>query len=313
MDNKNAILFGNGLNLLSEKSISWNDLLKRLSSLDEMPSDSNTLNYECIYLNVCPSKDVCESERGAVNEYDLKSKIAAECDSFVSNEYYNKLIDLPVDTYLTTNYDCVLDRTLLDSGYEKDNDNTRVTESIYSIRRCHAYHAIKLGKIKRIFPIHGVVRAPKTIMIGYDHYCGSLGKLDDYFKGKYVYKYEDNNVKLPRLLDRLEGKNNEIPMSSLGLYWPDYFFTHNIHIIGLGMPLVESDLWWVLNKRSRYQKIRNNINNAIYFYGDPDPSITNLLKSFGVRIERYPVENIKDPKSWKKAYDKMFERLAQLL
>ena len=50
MDNKNAILFGNGLNLLSEKSISWNDLLKRLSALDKMPSYSNTLNYECIYL-----------------------------------------------------------------------------------------------------------------------------------------------------------------------------------------------------------------------------------------------------------------------
>lgn len=313
MDNKNAILFGNGLNLLNKGAISWKELLKKISLREKMPSDSYTLNYECIYLDVCPSKDVCESELGAVNEFALKSRIAAECSAFVTNEYYNRLIDLPVDTYLTTNYDCVLDRTLLATDYAKDINNTRISESIYSIRRCHAFRSLHSEVIKRVFPIHGVVEAPKTIMIGYDHYCGALGKLDDYFKGNYVYKYEDKNVKLPRLLERLNGGNEENPMNSLGIFWPDYFFTHNIHIIGLSMLLDESDLWWVLNKRSRYQKICNTINNSIYFYGDPSPSITYYMESLGIRIERYQVVDINDTEAWGKIYDLILERLSQNL
>ena len=79
-----------------------------------------------------------------------------------------------------------LGKTFEANGYVRDKQLDSVAESIYSIRRSHAYREQSMGKIKKIFPIHGECMAPKTIMIGYDHYCGSLGKLDDYFKGKYL-------------------------------------------------------------------------------------------------------------------------------
>ena len=152
---------------------------------------------------------------------------------------------------------------------------------------------------KRIFPIHGEQAAPKSIMIGYDHYCGSLGKLDDFFKGNYAYTQNEKVIKLPRLLERLA---NDGSMSNMGIYWPDYFFTHNIHIIGLGLQLVETDLWWVLNKRSRNMQLTDSIKNKIYFYGDPDEQITNLLKAFNVDVVRVSAKDPKEPASWVEAY-----------
>ena len=248
---KNAILFGNGMNLVGGNSFSWENLLKSLSPRGEMPSSSNTLSYECIYLSRC-SEDSCEAKEGLVNELTIKKQIAAKCQQFESNDIYELMMSMPTDVFLTTNYDDVLGKTFEANEYVRDRQHDSVAESIYSIRRCHAYREQKTGKIKKIFPIHGECMAPKTIMIGYDHYCGSLGKLDDYFKGKYVFKSGEETKKLRRLLERLRDDSKNMSVDMLGNYWPDYFFTHDIHMIGIGMPLVESDLWWVLNKRSRY-------------------------------------------------------------
>jgi hypothetical protein len=215
------------------------------------------------------------------------------------------LMHLPSDVFLTTNYDETLGKTLEEHGYIHEKRLDSVSESIYSIRRSHAYRNINSEKIKRIFPIHGECMSPKTIMIGYDHYCGSLGKLDDYFKGKYVYKMGEGTKKLPRLLDRLRENEKRVLSNDLGNYWPDYFFTHDIHMIGIGMPLVESDLWWVLNKRCRYKKVCPEITNTIYFYGTQYDKVVSLLESFDVKVI---VTEVND-NDWSTAYMKMFDQM----
>lgn len=303
---RNAILFGNGINRVGGNSMSWENLLKTLSPLKIMPSNSNTLNYECIYLSAC-SEDSCEVKEGLVNELQIKQQIADICQQFESNDFYELLMNMPSDIFLTTNYDDTLGKTFEKNGYIRDKQLDSVAESIYSIRRSHAYREQNMGNIKKIFPIHGECMAPKTIMIGYDHYCGSLGKLDDYFKGKYVFKSGEETKKLPRLLERLRGDSKNMSVNMLGNYWPDYFFTHDIHMIGIGMPLVESDLWWVLNKRSRYKKVCPEISNSIYYYGTQidDMEVINLLKAFDVKVIQTDV--LYD--DWKSAYRQMFEEM----
>lgn len=307
---KNAILFGNGINRVGGNSLSWEDLLMTLSPLKRMPSNSNTLNYECIYLSAC-SEDSREAKEGLVNELQIKQKIAAICQQFESNDFYKLLMNMPSDIFLTTNYDNTLGKTFERNGYMRDKQLDSVAESIYSIRRSHAYREQSMGNIKKIFPIHGECMAPKTIMIGYDHYCGSLGKLDDYFKGKYAFRLGDETKKLPRLLERLRGEGKDISVNMLGNYWPDYFFTHDIHMIGIGMPLVESDLWWVLNKRSRYKKSCPEIRNSIYYYGiqnDIDNNeVINLLKAFDVKVVLTNVLH----DDWKSAYKQMFKTMKE--
>ena len=307
---KNAILFGNGMNLVGGNSFSWENLLKSLSPRGEMPSSSNTLSYECIYLSRC-SEDSCEAKEGLVNELTIKKQIAAKCQQFESNDIYELMMSMPTDVFLTTNYDDVLGKTFEANEYVRDRQHDSVAESIYSIRRCHAYRGQKTGKIKKIFPIHGECMTPKTIMIGYDHYCGSLGKLDDYFKGKYVFKSGEETKKLRRLLERLRDDSKNMSVDMLGNYWPDYFFTHDIHMIGIGMPLVESDLWWVLNKRSRYKKVCPEICNSIYYYGTQidDMEVINLLKAFDVKVIQTDVLH----DDWKSAYRQMFEKMKKIL
>lgn len=296
---RNAILFGNGINRVGGNSMSWEDLLMTLSPLKRMPSNSNTLNYECIYLSAC-SEDSCEIKEGLVTELQIKQQIADICQRFESNDFYELLMNMPSDIFLTTNYDDTLGKTFENNGYIRDKQLDSVAESIYSIRRSHAYREQSMGNIKKIFPIHGECMAPKTIMIGYDHYCGSLGKLDDYFKGKYVFRLGEETKKLPRLLERLRGDGKNMSVNMLGNYWPDYFFTHDIHMIGIGMPLVESDLWWVLNKRSRYKKVCPEISNSIYYYGTQidNMEVINLLKAFDVKVIQTDVQH----DDWKSAY-----------
>jgi hypothetical protein len=54
--------------------------------------------------------------------------------------------------------------------------------------------------------------------------------------------------------------------------WLDLIFTQNIHIVGLTLDFVESDLWWLITYRARKKlekrtpKSRVDINNDIKYY-----------------------------------------------
>ena len=48
-------------------------------------------------------------------------------------------MNMPSDIFLTTNYDNTLGKTFERNGYMRDKQLDSVAESIYSIRRSHAY------------------------------------------------------------------------------------------------------------------------------------------------------------------------------
>jgi hypothetical protein len=49
--------------------------------------------------------------------------------------------------------------------------------------------------------------------------------------------------------------------------WLDLIFTQDIHIVGLTLDFVESDLWWLITYRAR-RKLENKlmIGNLIFYY-----------------------------------------------
>lgn len=58
-----TILFGNGVNRLSENGIEWKDLLKKVSSLGEIPDlNNNTKLYEYIVLPEVVPLAICDGE-----------------------------------------------------------------------------------------------------------------------------------------------------------------------------------------------------------------------------------------------------------
>ena len=286
---ENAILFGNGFNLLSSGTDSWRSLLQEYSSSDQLLDDiPPTMQYEQVFLT---TKKEYNALQNKTKENVLKDSIAERMKQYSSNHYYHQLIDLDVETYLTTNYDHAF--------YDNNEEiiiNEDITEKIYSIRR---YKCLKFPNKEVVFyPFHGDVSNSKTIMLGLDQYGGALGKLNNYIKG--YYRLKNKMEPIPSMESRLSESISLNPVdygakpSNNGLIsWIDAFFYMNLHIIGLGLDFSEIDLWWLLTRRARFiQKLGvEKVRNKIYYYcTDSASEIDNqrqkyeLLKALHVEV-----------------------------
>lgn len=268
---KNTIFYGNGLNRLNDNSISWLDILTSLMTEEhsgefEYP---NTFAYEKIFMSLLTHKT------DKVEELELKNKIATQMESLKSDGIYNELLNLDAENFITTNYDYSLHNTFK-SNFEYKTRNA--SESLYSVRRHHYYRADATDK--RIWNIHGEIGSVKSIMIGLDHYCGSIGKIDAYVKGKYTLTRNKSEVRIPSIGEKIEKNIHDHYIS-----WIDLMFFSNVYILGFGLDYSETDLWWILNKRARMindGKIK--INNNIYFYDSVTDEKKELLESFHVTV-----------------------------
>lgn len=269
---KNSLLFGNGLNLLGNDTISWDQLLNRLQK--KRPANNgklpNTMIYEKIFLERCDFT----TSKYENKEMEIKNEIAEELSKQDTNEYYRMIIDLNFDDYLTTNYDYAF----RNSFSEIHSNNS--TEGIYSIRR---NSSMNNASNCRLWNIHGEIDHPKSIMLGLDHYCGSIGKIDSYIKGKYEYQADGKIRKTKKMIDKIRKDCFD------GVSWVELFFKNNIHILGLSLDYCETDLWWVLNKRAR-SMLDVKIRNKIYFYTCRiEEEKKRLLESLHVKVVENPI------------------------
>ena len=111
---KNSLLFGNGLNLLAGNGFDWNKLLTELKGdkVFENGKLPNTMIYERIFL-----------ERGKTSlddEIYLKQQVAKKMVNIVGNKFYEELVKLDFENYMTTNYDYALKDTFIREGIKED-------------------------------------------------------------------------------------------------------------------------------------------------------------------------------------------------
>lgn len=112
---------------------------------------------------------------------------------------------------------------------------------------------------KRFWHVHGEINVPKSITLGFEHYGGQLQQFRNYTVSGTNYK--SKNVSSLSLHQRL--KENIVTDES----WIDFFFKDEVHILGLKLDYVETDLWWLLTNRARFQLEKpNQINNRIIYY-----------------------------------------------
>lgn len=257
---KNTLFFGNGLNQLTNDGPSWEKLLEELKGNKTFNHDTltNTMIYERIFLE----RDKISLDK----EILIKDEVAQMMKGIKGGEYYQKIIDLGFENYITTNYDYAFKNTMRESNINENN------EKIYSIRRNLDFDNLK------VWHIHGELDNPKSIQLGLDHYSGYIAKIDAYIKGNYEYKKDGESIRTKSIEDKLSTlKYDEIS-------WIELFFKTNIHILGLTLDYSEIDLWWILNKRARLM-IGNDINNKIVFYtNEIDEQKKGLLESFKVEV-----------------------------
>ena len=220
------------------------------------------------------------------------------------NDVYRLLANTPFTDYITTNYDHSFELTLKEEGYVEGKGN--MSEKTYSIRRHRTFHKGSISK--RIWHIHGDLERPRSFMLGYDHYCGGLAKINEYVKGNYKSS-EGLSHKINKIEERFKEGQHFQDIKS----WIDLFFLYDVHFIGYGLDLSEIDIWWLLNRRIRmFKEQKMHITNSIFFHSTgkkkKDKETVeryHLLNAFKIRnIKQHPKQN-----DYASAYTEILNRI----
>lgn len=242
-----ALLVGNDINNISP-GISWKDLLFKITDfcgvLNEVIIHEKKpfpMLYEEIFLRAI--------RNSRIEEKNLKTFIAQSVSQITQNEIHEKIRSLACSHIMTTNYDFSL------QGLTPKKNTSIVTEILYSIFRKNEVNGTTY------WHLHGDSNNPLSINLGFEHYCGQLQNMRNYVVTGT--NYSSPNVKKDSLIKRLT-RNEEMNYQS----WIDLFFGKDLHIFGLALDFVETDLWWLLTirARSKFYKNKIEITNMIYYY-----------------------------------------------
>jgi hypothetical protein len=289
MKRKKVLLIGNGLNRIGN-DYSWEDLmhdllrfagLENAITVDDKPFP---MLYEEIFLRW--------AQPDRAHELVLKKKIRQLLRRIRHNQLHRRIMDLPVDEILTTNYDYNLE-SAIEGGLDAAPYIHPIKGSKYSMLRR------RQADDKVIWHIHGEMRAPGSILLGYEQYAGYLQTIRNYVINGNRYK----DLHLTPLTQRIRRKDHEIQA------WVDHFFFSDLYIVGLSMDFVEMHLWWILDFRARLMHNRElELNNQVRFiypaHATPwiKPRI-DLLCACGVSCMAVPVVG----DDWPAMYDQVLQ------
>jgi len=242
---KYSLLIGNGINNVDGDN-SWDRLIQRIGEfckidfkIDADRKKHFPLLYEEIFL--------CTAKKTGLTESKLKTFIGQQVAAIKENDLHQKIRSLETTDLLTTNYEFAIE------GLTPMFNDGVVKETRYSIFRHYV-----IGS-KKVWHLHGDSMHPNSINLGFEHYGGQLQQVRNYVASGT--NYSTNGVSKLPLVNRLLKGN--VSNDS----WIDLFFTTDIHIIGLTLDYVETDLWWLLTYRARKViEKRHRIKNRIVYY-----------------------------------------------
>ena len=186
--------------------------------------------------------------------------------------FYDKLVELDADNYITTNYELFLPQKF---GVSPQRSKTDLI-----------YRHLCLDKgeqHKTFWNIHGDSSSPKDIILGLSDYCKYVAIINGY----------------------LSNSNEETNPC-----WIDLLFNTDVHILGLGLGYEEVDLWNILTTRKRKKRSDpGNCKNRIYYYAIRDKSYDygkmELLKALDVNVVDVEFDN--SDKAYINAYENIFK------
>lgn len=258
-----VLLIGNDINNVTNNR-SWEELLLEITTflnvkdeISNMKTKPFPLLYEEIFLRALA--------KGRNPEGPLKREIAKLVSEIKPNFIHKRIMSLDLPNILTTNYEYSLQQASKSTPKAFSNIG-HIDESTYSVFRHN-----KTSK-SNIWHIHGECNYPKTITLGFEHYGGMLQQIRNYVVTGTRYKSKEKN--LDGLIQRL--RSNNLQFHS----WIDFFFTDDIHILGLSLDTSEIDLWWLLTYRARQKAQYKKFDNQIFYYypGNLHDTIKNKLQ-----------------------------------
>lgn len=288
MDKKeleNTLFLGNGFSRSIFRNIpSWETLYEGVNSAIQ--------NYAFLYEAFRQTR-----ENRDCSEDIIKEKLVKKIKEIISEDNIREdvhgldrfgqyLSQNRIHNIITTNYDNGVEMILCSAcGYIEEKNKDVVPERVYSIRTFKTFFNEKMDHRVKLWKIHGDLARMKSVTLGFDQYCGSIWKLNDYVKGQYKVVRDGSRIEC-NIPIKEKCENDQFD----GISWAELFFHSNLYIVGFGMALSEIDIWWLLNKRARLKLEVPGIRNKITYLYNPDFDIIKkeeifaLLQAFGVSL-----------------------------
>lgn len=278
--NMSVLFLGNGINQLEGIAPSWNELLIAIAEKYHVRAPQSllmTLGYDMF------EGRILERHMGE-NENIVKQEILSLVSNAISKNGQNwfqtihrKLSDLPIQTILTTNYDYAIE--LSSECLFKPKGTTK--ERLYSQKRYQVVNG------HTVYHIHGELRTPSSICLGYEQYAGCLQKMRNHLCDSTGRK--KGEFHLANILRGIDSPEKNI--------WYYSFFQNDIYILGFGLDASEMDIWWILSYRAKLKRQMPELikNRVVYF--DTDNLITDDEKRLNYQrtqlLEAFHVENVR--------------------
>lgn len=239
-----VLLLGNGL---TYDSFSWAELIKAVARedviFDPYVKDEKGLSFSVPNAILTAATSVTDDTLRHNNYDSILASI-----NYKDNSLLRRLLSLPWDAVLTTNYSYETEYAL-NSRYPYYSIQTKrqkaYTHSKTEQDAKYLLHTFnRVGKnAPDIWHIHGEARRKSSIILSHDEYARQVHKIMEY-----------NNSRG----NDYERFHHEVKFKS----WVDYFILGDVYILGLSMDYSEFDLWWLLGRRLREKTGRG----SIWFY-----------------------------------------------
>lgn len=284
-----TILYGNGINLLNEGALTWDNLLSRIDSKWNMQGGlqcvetPNTIQYDQLELT---------------SQYPSNQLLDNLCDVIRGpwrNDVYNRLSKIQQVNYLTTNYDLSLE-----SYFHRNQQKGK--EVLYNLYSYYSSLDVNsLYSVGNIWHIHGDINRQQSIILGYDHYCKQINKIQKYIPWTR------------KEISKIVQQGDSIGQKWAGKSWVDLFFMSDVYIVGLGLGFAELDLWWILDLWARCKKAKVVSNSIEYLdaiqhgHSSCKPTFMQTLNDFGIGYQPFKGE------SYANAYEQCLEYIESKL
>ena len=275
------LLVGNGINRAFEKNkkdivpkcenwnfegMSWKSIINQLL----FNYDNDDIKYEDISNLPMPMQIITATKDNVAKAMTALSKsMCSEVIGKEKMEFCKKLLSLPVDDIITTNYSYELEQSSGISpnknSYYKSREYTKKVTKTEDNFRLYTYSDLK-SVSKRLWHIHGDAASPKSIVMGH------------YWYGKLLKEIEERVSRFLKIYKSSKGQNEK----QLNLSWVDLFLKNDVYMLGFGFDTSELDLWWLACCKKRHFP-----DTKIYYYTDKkeiEKGYELLLKSYNIEM-----------------------------
>lgn len=265
-----VLFLGNGL-FYSDSN--WDDFIKNNKKSDMSSDDWNAVKNAPypIRATVALPTDDTERRNGYINEVE---QIHSQMKKNRSNVL--KLLELPFDAILTTNYTYQIESHICDD-YLKLSDkqkNEKYAKKTFKKDRSkdvkyllRTFNQLVYNDTnKNIWHIHGEARRKSSIVATHDEY----GRLMEAIR-QYCNEYGGNYQKY----------YNSFRFRS----WIDYLIMGDVYFIGSQLDYTEFDLWWLFSRRMR-EKMQHG--KMVYYTPfEPSSERKTIFKLLDIKTETF--------------------------